>query len=175
MLGYGGLLYAFVEAKTVGIPSLVEANRDKLLDIGTRVWQSARSQTALPSYVGSDRLGELRPVDLITLWEPLQDERGARVANFYAPQTCGRTPSGTGLSARMAIEVAAGRLAQDDRFVHESLLGLRFLAQAVETDVARADHGTPGVIPAITARSFLMGIAQWVLHPEDPFRRGFIF
>jgi proline racemase len=175
MLGYGGLTYAFVEARAVGIASLTHVNRDELLDIGTRVWQSGRAQTRLPSYVGPDRIGESRPVDLITLWEPLEGERGARVANFYAPQTTGRTPSGTGLSARVAIEVAAGRLREGETFIHESLLGLRFMARPVKMNVSRADGGTPGVVPAITARSFLMGTAQWVLHAEDPFRHGFIF
>jgi proline racemase len=178
MLGYGGLTYAFVEARAAGIASLTEINRDELLDIGTRVWQSARAQTHLPNYVGPDRIGEARPVDLITLWEPLDAdgrEHGARVANFYAPQTTGRTPSGTGLSARVAIEVAAGRLREKEIFIHESLLGLRFVARPVRTNIPRADGGTPGVVPAITARSFLMGTAQWVLHPEDPFRHGFIF
>ncbi len=174
-LGYGGLTYAFVEASAVGLPALLHVNHDALLDVGTRVWQAAREQTALPAYVGRDRIGEPRPVDLITLWEPLPDERGARVANFYAPQTTGRTPSGTGLSARAAIEAAAGRLHAGETFVHESLLGLRFLARLVQVDVPRADMGTPGVIPAITARSFLMGTAQWILHAEDPFRFGFIF
>lgn len=174
-LAYGGLLYAFVRAQALGIPSLVGVEREALLDAGTRLWRSAREQTSLPSYVGDDRIGERRPVDLVTLWEPLQDERGARVANFYAPETCGRTPSGTGLSARVAVEVAAGGLKEGETFVHESPLGLRFRARPVLTGVARADGGTPGVVPAVTARSFLMGIGQWVLHPEDPFRHGFIF
>lgn len=175
LLGYGGLSYAFVAAEAVGIPSLRDVSRDELLDVGTRVWQSAREQVALPAYLGSDRLGELRPVDLITLWEPLPGERGARVANFYAPQTTGRTPSGTGLAARVAIEVAAGRLIEGQTYVHESLLGLRFVARPVETGIPRAGVGPPGVVPAITARSFLMGTAQWVLHTEDPFRYGFVF
>ncbi len=175
MLGYGGLTYAFVEGRAVGVASLTRINRDELLDVGTRVWQSARAQTGLPSYVGTDRIGEPRPVDLITLWEPLEGEQGARVANFYAPQTTGRTPSGTGLSARVAIEVAAGRLREGETFIHESLLGLRFVARPVKTNIPRADGRTPGVVPAITARSFLMGTAQWVLHPEDPFQYGFSF
>jgi peptide/nickel transport system permease protein len=174
-LGYGGLTYAYVEAKHLGIDSLQLVDRDQLLEMGTRVWQAARQQLSLPSYTGPDRIGDLRPVDLITVWEPLNEERGARVANFYAPQTTGRTPSGTGLSARVAVEVAAGRLALGESFVHESLLGLRFTARAVQADVQRAGQGPLGVIPAVTARSFLMGTAQWVLHPEDPFRAGFIF
>lgn len=175
MLGYGGLTYAFIEANSLGIESLKNANRDALLGIGTRALKSARAQTSLPAYVGQDRIGESRPVDLITLWEPLEGEPGARVANFYAPGTMGRTPSGTGLSARVAIEAAAGRLAEGETFAHESPLGLRFSARLMRTNIPRAGGGLPGVAPAVTARSFLMGTAQWVLHPEDPFRYGFVF
>jgi proline racemase len=173
-LAYGGLNYAFVEARSVGIASLKEVNRDTLLDAGTRVWEAARAQTKVPGYIGPERIGELRPVDLITIWEPLENESGARVANFYAPQTTGRTPSGTGLSARLAIEAAAGRLRPGAVFIHESLLGLRFTARVTRSGVPRPDSDSTGVIPAVTARSFLMGTAQWVLHPDDPFRNGFM-
>jgi proline racemase len=151
-LAYGGLKYAFVEAGAAGMASLKRVPHDVLLDIGTRVWTAARNQMQ---------------ADLITLWESLDDVAGARVANFYAPMTTGRTPSGTGLSARVAIEAAAGRLEPGEAFVHESLLGLRFTGRVVRRD-------GPGVIPAITARSFLMGTSQWILHPADPFRHGFI-
>lgn len=175
LTGFGGLLYVFIEAAQVGIPSLCDIPRDELLEMGTRLWKAAREQVSLPAYVGPDRVGEPRPVDLITIWEPLQDERGARVANFYAPYTTGRTPSGTGLAARVAIEAAARRLQEGETFIHESLLGLRFQARAVHMHTPRADGGLAGCVPAITARSFLMGISQWILHPEDPFRHGFIF
>ncbi len=161
-LAYGGLTYAFVEAPALGISSLKNVERDLLLDVGTRVWLAARQQLRLSS-----------PVDLITIWESLESERGARVANFYAPNTTGRTPSGTGLSARVAIEVAAGRLREGESFVHESLLGLRFIAHPVRVNIPGPD-GIMTVIPAVTARSFLMGTAQWVLHPDDPFRHGLI-
>ncbi len=162
-LGYGGLLYAFVRADQVGIPSLRLVPKEQLLEVGTKVWLAAREQTKISSGGSADKAA-----DLITLWEPLNGEKGARVANFYAPQTTGRTPSGTGLAARAAIEAAAGRLGPGEPFVHESLLGLRFTARVVKKNEG-------GVVPSITARSFLMGTAQWVLHPEDPFRCGFVF
>ncbi len=170
-LGYGGLLYAFVKADEVGIDSLRDLGRDELLEIGTRVWQAAREQTN----IRFPNPAEAKPVDLITLWETLSGEHGVRVANFYAPHTTGRTPSGTGLAARVAIEVAAGRLTKGETFFHESLLGLQFAARVVKDGVARFDGGAPGVIPSITARSFLMGTCQWILHPDDPFRSGFTF
>jgi proline racemase len=174
-LGYGGLTYAFIAARDLDLPALAQVERDALLDAGTRALRSARAQTSLPAYIGPDRLGESRPVDLVTLWEPLPDERGAQVANFYAPHTCGRTPSGTGLSARVAVEAAAGRLGLGETYIHESPLGLRFTATLRQTGVARAGDGPPGVVPAVTARSYLMGTAQWVLHPDDPFKHGFVF
>ncbi len=175
MLSYGGLNYAFVNAADLGIDSLCDFDRDKLLAVGTAVWRAAREQTSVPSYVGEDRLGAERPVDLITLGEPLTDVKGARVANFYAPNTTGRTPSGTGLSARTAIEVAAGRVSEGETFIHESLLGLQFKSVPKRVNVPAAELDVMGIIPAITARSFLMGTAQWVLHPEDPFTAGFVF
>jgi len=173
-LAYGGLNYAFVQAPALGIRSLKDLGRDALLDIGTRVWTAAHEQTNVPSFIGPERIGQLRPVDLITIWEPLDGVNGARVANFYAPHTTGRTPSGTGLSARVAIESAAGRLKPGEPFIHESLLGLRFMGRVTRSGVPQANSSITGVIPAVTARSFLMGTAQWVLHPEDPFRDGFI-
>jgi len=175
MLGYGGLNYAFVEARSIGIKSLNDTLRDELLDVGTKVWRAARSSIHLPASVSPESAGNVRPVDLITLWEPLEGENGARVANFYAPHTCGRTPSGTGLSARAAIEAARGRLSPEVTFIHESLLGLRFTASPLDVDVASPPGYPSGCIPAITARSFLMGVSQWVIHPEDPFGSGFVF
>lgn len=174
-LGYGGLTYAFVAAADLGVESLKKLGRAALLDLGTRVWEAARAQVRVPSHVGPMALGEERPIDLITLWEPLADVTGSRVANFYAPQTTGRTPSGTGVSARVAIEVAAGRLGKGEDYSQESLLGLRFRARPRRVGVERSDSGPAGVVPAVTARSFLMGTAQWVLHVDDPFRAGFVF
>ena len=154
-----GVTKAFGNAPHVGIPALGEVDRDRLLEIGAKVWHSARDQITLPSNVGPNHLGDSSPVDLITLWESLPDLQGARVANFYAQKTCGRIPSGTGLAARTAIEVAADRLAPRETLVHEHPLWLPFQARPVETNVARADWGTPKIVPAITVRSFLMGTA----------------
>jgi len=53
------------------------------------------------------------------------------------------------------------------------LLGLKFTARIARDGISRAGSGSLGVIPAVTARSFLMGTAQWVLHPDDPFPLGF--
>jgi proline racemase len=171
-VSYGGLNYALVPAKAVGIPALRFADLDDdqrrgVLNMGSAALRAAQlvtgNGTSLPS------------VDLVTLYEPLEGDRGVRVANFYAPGTMGRTPSGTGLSARLAWEYASGNLAIGEDFVHESVLGMRFVGR-VEAVRERASHESstqPAVVPSITARSFLMGIQQVMITDDDPFKEGF--
>ena len=59
LLGYGGLTYAFIRAQDIGIKSLKEYPRDELLEIGTRLWLSAREEILLPGYLGPERIGEM--------------------------------------------------------------------------------------------------------------------
>lgn len=176
-LAWGGLLYAFVQAPVLGVrlgPDLSPPAREQLLAIGTTLWQAARAQLAadIPG------IGQGRAVDLVTLVEeldvagkPLPAEyegqpAGARVANFYAPRTMGRTPSGTGTAGRVATLVTAGRLPLGGSYFHESPVGLRFSARPIRREGA-AIHSE------ISTMSYCMGIATLVLREDDPFPTGF--
>jgi len=175
-LAWGGLLYAFVPAAAVGLrlgPDLDPAERERVLDTGTRIWRAAREQARAD--VPGVQAG--RPVDLITLYEDIDEKgqsmppgdgqpAGARVANFYAPRTMGRTPSGTGTAARVALLHRAGRLPLGEQFYHESPLGLRFTARPVVAS-------TEGIVSEISTMSYCMGIATLVLRDDDPFPEGF--
>jgi proline racemase len=171
LLAYGGLVYAMVESSDLGLDSLefaaLEAGgRQKVVAAGSAAWSAAQRGCRSAD-------GEAVSIDLVTIFEPLGDTAGARVANFYDVGTMGRTPSGTGLSARIAYEYAEGRLAPGDDYVHESVLGLRFqgtIESVLDQDVPGR---SPSVVPAITARSFLMGVNQVLLKDDDPFRDGF--
>lgn len=162
-VGYGGLTYAFFDAADLGFDSLLlsamsDADQDRLIRTGTSLWLAARA-------------GDFsRPIDLITISETLPDGAGFRVANFYAPGTMGRTPSGTGLSAHVAVEYGAGRLGLGQSIVHESILGLRFGGHCLETADSAEQNA---VVPEISARSYLMGVQQIHFEEEDPFQSGF--
>lgn len=170
-LSYGGLTYALVPAAAMGLSSL---RFNKLDDQGRRAVLAAGSTALKAAQDAGGPKHSLPPVDLVTLWEPLEDERGVRVANFYAAETMGRTPSGTGLSARLAWEHASGNLRQGEDFIHESGLGLRFVGRvAEECDAGAESAGKSAIVPSITARSYLMGIQQMMFIDDDPFRDGF--
>jgi len=159
-VAYGGLVYAFVDAAAVGLAPLDRQPRARLLEAGTALWEAARAVE-----VGGRR------VDLVTLGERLPGPARFRVANFYAPATMGRTPSGTGISARLALLVAKGEFPgpgeEKAEVVHESILGLSFRARAREV--------RPGgeVVPEVTARSYLMAVTHLVVGEDDPFPAGF--
>ncbi len=177
-LAWGGLLYAFVDATALGLElgaQLTPAARERVLETGTLLWQAAREQLRadIPGIANG------RPVDLVTLVQEVDADgtplpagstdqpAGARVANFYAPRTMGRTPSGTGTAARVAALVAAGRLALGTTYFHESPVGLRFTARALARD-GQAIHSE------ISTMSYCMGIATLVLRDDDPFPSGFL-
>ncbi|MDI6824541.1 MAG: proline racemase family protein [Bacillota bacterium] len=155
-VAYGGLVYAFVDAGAVDLAPLDRQPRARLLQTGTALWEAARTLAV-----------KGRRVDLVTVGERLPGSARFRVANFYAPATMGRTPSGTGISARVALLLARGELGEKGEVVHESILGLSFRARAREI--------RPGgeVVPEVTARSYLMGITQLVVKEDDPFPAGF--
>ena len=57
-----------------------------------------------------------------------------------------------------------------EEFVNRSVIGTRFGGRIVaETEVA----GLPAVVPEISGRAWITGMAQYMLDPEDPFPAGF--
>ncbi|BDD10692.1 hydroxyproline-2-epimerase [Fulvitalea axinellae] len=74
------------------------------------------------------------------LWtgDTLSDEADARNAVFYGDKAIDRSPCGTGTSARMAQWVAKGKLKKGDTFVHESVIGSKFVGKVEDTLIVEA-------------------------------------
>jgi proline racemase len=106
----------------------------------------------------------------VVLYEPGADGADARAATSIHPGWLDRSPCGTGTSARMAALHARGELALGVPWVNESVIGTRFTGRLVaETTVA----GRPAVVPEITGRAWITGMAQYLLDASDPFPAGF--
>jgi len=81
-----------------------------------------------------------------------------------------RSPCGTGTCARMAALHAKGRLALNQDFRHEGILGTIFTGRLVaETKVG--DY--PAVVPTLSGRAWITGFSSYVVDAEDPFPEGF--
>jgi proline racemase len=71
----------------------------------------------------------------------------------------------------MAALHARKELAVGVDFVNESLLGTRFVGRLV-TEVSVGE--VRAVVPTITGRAWITGMAQYLLDPSDPFPEGFL-
>ena len=81
-----------------------------------------------------------------------------------------RSPCGTGTAAVMAVIDAMGLLAGDRPFVHESLIGTRFLGRVVgRTAVGEHD----AILPEIEGSAWITGEHTFLIDEGDPLREGF--
>lgn len=101
---------------------------------------------------------------------PLDETSTARNAVFYGEKAIDRSPCGTGTSARMAQWHAKGLLQPGDDFIHESIIGSRFVGR-IEQVTSIAD--LPAIIPSVSGWARITGYNQIFLDSEDPFNEGF--
>ena len=115
------------------------------------------------------RIGGLSHV----LWTGAPKTEGATARNavFYGEKAIDRSPCGTGTSARMAQWHARGLLRPGEEFVHESVIGSRFIGRIeAVTEVG----GKPAIVPSIEGWAVVTGINSIFIDPEeDPFAHGF--
>ena len=90
---------------------------------------------------------------------------------IFADGEVDRSPTGTGVSARVAALHARGELALGEENTIESIIGSRFTGRVFGRD-ARGDYAA--VIPEVGGRGFLSGFCQFMLDPEDEAGRGFL-
>ena len=168
-LAFGGLTYGFIDAAALGIP-LVRASEPQIIATARALWAAIGASTD----VTDPATGALAGIDLFTFVERRPTPEGSHyiAANVYRPGSMGRTPSGTGSSAHIALRVALGEHDPASRFRQESLLGLEFIGTA---ERGKLPNGHDCVHPTIGAKSFMMGMGQFMVDPADPFGRGFIF
>jgi proline racemase len=161
-MAFGGNFYAIVEAASVGL-EVDPARAAELIDAGDRI----RAAIPAPAHPVDARIAGCHHV---IFHAPGRDGAHARNATAIEPGWLDRSPCGTGTSARMASLHARGELAVGEDFVNESVIGTRFTGRVVEeTHVG----GVPAVVPEVTGRAWITGMAQYLLDDRDPFPAGF--
>jgi 4-hydroxyproline epimerase len=94
----------------------------------------------------------------------------ARNAVFYGDKAIDRSPCGTGTSARLAHWYAKGKLKKGEPFIHESIIGSKFIGR-IEEETTLA--GRPAIIPSIEGWAIIHGYNTIFLDDDDPYVHGF--
>jgi proline racemase len=177
-VAYGGMFYVIAEADRFGL-ALTPDEGAEIARVGAMLTAAAREQ--LPVVHPENR--EIAGVSIAQLsgkpHSPEADRRNAVVVStghvdWNRPSTwtgaLDRSPCGTGTCAKMAVLHAKGELSLEQDFRHEGVLGTVFTGRLI-------GHSTVGecaaVVPTISGRAWITGIAQYVLDADDPFPEGF--
>jgi 4-hydroxyproline epimerase len=95
----------------------------------------------------------------------------ARNAVFYGDKAIDRSPCGTGTSARMAQWYTKGKLKKGDQFIHESIIGSKFIGR-IEEETKVGDK--PAIRPGIEGWAKIYGYNTITIDTEDdPYAFGF--
>ena len=165
---YGGDSFVVVDPEEIGL-DLSPGNARLIAETGIRITNAANRQ-----------LGFSHPED--TGWNhisfclfagPLEREDGqfaARSVVAIQPGKIDRSPTGTAVSARMAILHARGEMKEGETLTGISIIGSRFVGRIVrETTVG----GQAAIVPSITGRAWISGTSQLMLDPSDPYPGGY--
>jgi proline racemase len=164
-MAFGGNFYAIVGLDDLGIP-FDRASKERLLEAGLAIMKAINEHDR-PVHPQNPDVNGCHHVYLAA---PRSTARHSRHAMVIYPGWFDRSPCGTGTSARMAQLHARGELPLGTDFRNESFIGTHFIGRLVEeTEV----EGLPAVIPTITGRAWITGMAQYLYDPDDPFPEGF--
>jgi len=90
---------------------------------------------------------------------------------IFADGELDRSPTGSGVSGRIALHHAKQQVALNEKIIIESILGSPFSVQAIEN---LTFAGFDAVIPEVTGDAYICGKGQWLINAEDPLKYGFL-
>jgi 4-hydroxyproline epimerase len=166
-VAYGGNFYAIVDVQE-NFKGLEHFTADQLISMARQLRKNI-----------NNRYSFVHPHDPTIhscshiLWcgEVIDAESTARNAVFYGDKAIDRSPCGTGTSARMAQWYTKGKLKNGDEFIHESIIGSKFIGRIEEeTEV----NGKPAIRPSIEGWAKIYGHNIISIDPlDDPYAHGF--
>ncbi len=166
-LAYGGAFYAYVDASDFGLV-LEPEETPRLVDLGRRIKEAVQASDP-PYHPEEPDLGYLYGTIFVG---PARGDGGhSRNVCVFADGEVDRSPTGTGVSGRLALHHARGELAEGTEITIESILGTRFSARIVGVDrVGPFD----AVVPEVSGRAWITARSEFFIDPEDPLAHGFL-
>ena len=166
-LAFGGAFYAVVKAVDVGLTC---GPRDYRLLIGNGMAIKRAIMKNRPiKHPFEEDLGFL--YGTIFIGPPTQEGSHSQNVCIFADGEVDRSPTGTGVSARLAILHRRGEIKRDQSVVVESILGSKFIGKVVE-EMSFGPHAA--IIPEVAGRAHIIGRNELWINPNDPLTYGFI-
>jgi proline racemase len=168
-VAFGGAFYALVEASALAPGLTVEPSR--AAELIARGMAVKRAVEATATIAHPDEPGLHGIYGTIITGPPAQPDAHSRNVTIFAEGEVDRSPTGTGVSARLAALHARGEIGQGEEIAIESIIGSRFTGRILDVTSVGS---YPAVVPEVGGRGFISGFGQFVVDPEDEVGRGFL-
>ncbi len=166
-IAFGGAFYAFVNAEKLGI-SMTKENYRELIEKGMLIKNSVMENFRIEHPFETD-LNFL--YGTIFYRESHSEGADSRNVCIFAEGEVDRSPTGTGVSARLALHFDKGEINSNEKMVIESIIGTKFTGKVVQqTKFGNYD----AVIPEVSGNAFITGKHEYLIDPNDPLKNGFI-
>lgn len=166
--GFGGDSFVVVDAARLGFEIIAQEAKG-LARLGVRITNAANQQLGFRH----PELPEWDHISFCLFAGPLKKtDAGLRARSAVAiqPGKIDRSPTGTAVSARMAILSARGDMQVNDTFIATSIINSEFTGRIV-ANAKVAGH--PAIIPRISGSAWITGTTQHVLDSTDPWPAGY--
>lgn len=165
---FGGDSFVIVDAGQLGL-ELVPGEARHLAELGVRITDAATRQLGF-EHPG---LPDWRHISFCLFATPVKEDNSTlttRHAVAIRPGKIDRSPTGTAVSARLAVLHAQGKIQPGEKLVASSIIDSQFTGRIEElTEVG----GRPAVVPGIEGRAFVTGRYELSLDPDDPWPEGY--
>lgn len=170
-IAFGGAFYAYVNIDQPALKNVVidDKHQTQLIDIGMRIKRAVMSTVPLRHPTGDHDLNFLYGTILVKMLHT--EAVHSRNVCIFAEGEVDRSPTGTGVSGRLAIHHAKGELKLDETITIESLIGSRFTGRVTKTVEV---GGLSGIIPEVAGTAYITGQHTFLIDPDDPLKEEFI-
>lgn len=167
-IAYGGAYYVFVDADILSI-SCTPENQQQLIKFGRLIKQAVVKQYQVNHPTEHDLsfiYGTIFYSNLTT-----NPQSHSRHVCIFADGEVDRSPTGTGVSARIALLYHQQLIELDAPITIESIISSKMTVSATKP---LDYHGVNAVIPCVSGRSYITGIHEFLLNEQDIFPQGFL-
>ena len=167
-LAYGGAFYAYVDASQLDLVLLPE-NYAKIINSGMAIKRAVMENNKDIVHPFEPDLSFL--YGTIFIGGPVSAGQDSRNVCVFAEGEVDRSPTGSGVSGRMAIHHAREELNVGEILKIESITGSVFTGKVLK----EVDFGPfSAVIPEVEGTAYITGMNTFVIDPDDPMQEGFI-
>lgn len=163
---YGGAFYAFVDAEELNLRCTPRYYRE-LIEVGMRIKKAIMAKKEI-NHPFEEDLGFLYGTIFVGL--PHERESHSRHVCIFADGEVDRSPTGTGVSARLAILYEKGEVDIGEKITIESIIGTKFTGKVVE-ETTFGPHRA--IIPEVGGTAHIVAKNMFLIDPEDSLKYGF--